>query len=69
VRERLPQAQAKRYVLADIVLFCIFGFLCGAKSYKARCSFIEERFALLGAAFPSKMKRAPAPSTYGGSSA
>src|SRR4051795_11605934 len=55
--------QAKRYVLANILLFCIFGFLCGAKSYKALCSFIEERFALLQAAFPSKMKRAPAPST------
>ena len=46
--------QAKRYVLANILLFCIFGFLCGAKSYKALCSFIEERFALLQAAFPSK---------------
>src|ERR1700712_5719953 len=55
--------QAKRYSLANILLFCIFGFLCGAKSYKALCSFIEERFALLGAAFPSRMKRAPAPST------
>jgi predicted transposase YbfD/YdcC len=55
--------QAKRYVLANILLFCIFGFLCGAKSYKALCSFIEERFTLLQAAFPSKMKRAPAPST------
>src|ERR1700761_8336849 len=55
--------QAKRYVLANILLFCIFGFLCGAKSYKALCSFIEERFALLQAAFPSSMKRAPAPST------
>ena len=28
--------QAKRYSLANILLFCIFGFLCGAKSYK-RC--------------------------------
>jgi predicted transposase YbfD/YdcC len=55
--------QAKRYVLANILLFCIFGFLCGAKSYQALCSFMEERFALLQAAFPSKMKRAPAPST------
>lgn len=55
--------QAKRYGLANILLFCIFGFLCGAKSYKALCSFIEERFALLQAAFPSRMKRAPAPST------
>jgi predicted transposase YbfD/YdcC len=55
--------QAKRYGLATILLFCIFGFLCGAKSYKTLCSFIEERFALLQAAFPSKMKRAPAPST------
>jgi predicted transposase YbfD/YdcC len=55
--------QAKRYGLAHILLFCIFGFLCGAKSYKTLCSFIEERFALLQAAFPSKMKRAPAPST------
>src|SRR3954449_1015914 len=55
--------QAKRYVLANILLFCIFGFLCGAKSYKALCAFIEERFALLQAAFPSKMKRTPAPST------
>jgi hypothetical protein len=55
--------QAKRYVLANILLFCIFGFLCGAKSYQALCSFIEERFALLQAVFPSKMKRAPAPST------
>src|SRR4051795_5179187 len=55
--------QAKRYVLANILLFCIFGFLCGAKSYKSLCSFIEERFALLQAAFPSSMKRAPAPST------
>jgi hypothetical protein len=24
--------QAKRYGLATILLFCIFGFLCGAKS-------------------------------------
>ena len=55
--------QAKRYCLANILLFCILGFLCGAKSYKTLCSFIEERFALLQAAFPSKMKRAPAPST------
>src|ERR1700750_2454788 len=55
--------QAKRYVLANILLFCIFGFLCGAKSYQALCSFIEEHFALLQAAFPSMMKRAPAPST------
>src|SRR6195952_4033504 len=55
--------QAKRYSLANILLFCIFGFLCGAKSYKTLCSFIEERFALLGAAFPFRMKRAPAPST------
>jgi hypothetical protein len=55
--------QAKRYGLANILLFCIFGFLCGAKSYKTLCSFIEERFALLQAAFPSKMKRAPALST------
>jgi predicted transposase YbfD/YdcC len=55
--------QAKRYCLANILLFCILGFLCGAKSYKTLCSFIEERFGLLQAAFPSKMKRAPAPST------
>src|SRR5438270_11357147 len=55
--------QAKHYCLANILLFCIFGFLCGAKSYQALCSFMEERFALLQAAFPSKMKRAPAPST------
>ena len=55
--------QAKRYGLANILLFCIFGFLCGAKSYKTLCSFIEERFALLQAAYPSKMTRAPAPST------
>jgi predicted transposase YbfD/YdcC len=55
--------QAKRYCLANILLFCILGFLCGAKSYKTLCSFIEERFALLQAAFPSKMQRAPAPST------
>jgi predicted transposase YbfD/YdcC len=57
------RAQAKRYDLANILLFCIFGFLCGAKSYKTLCSFIEERFALLQAAFPSTMTRAPAPST------
>jgi predicted transposase YbfD/YdcC len=55
--------QAKRYRLANILMFCILGFLCGAKSYKTLCSFIEERFALLQAAFPSTMKRAPAPST------
>jgi predicted transposase YbfD/YdcC len=55
--------QAKRYSLANILVFCILGFLCGAKSCKALCSFIEERFALLQAAFPSKMKRPPAPST------
>ena len=55
--------QAKSYCLANILLFCVFGFLCGAKSYKTLCSFMEERFALLQAAFPSKMKRAPAPST------
>jgi predicted transposase YbfD/YdcC len=55
--------QAKRYRLANILMFCIFGFLCGAKSYKSLCSFIEERFVLLQAAFPSTMTRAPAPST------
>jgi predicted transposase YbfD/YdcC len=55
--------QAKRYRLANILMFCILGFLCGAKSSKALCSFIAERFALLQAAFPSTMKRAPAPST------
>jgi predicted transposase YbfD/YdcC len=55
--------QAKRYGLANILMFCILGFLCGAKSYKTLCSFIEERFVLLQAAFPSNMKRAPAPST------
>ena len=55
--------QAKHYSLANILMFCILGFLCGAKSCKTLCSFIEERFALLQAAFPSKMKRAPAPST------
>src|SRR4051812_5056559 len=55
--------QAKRYRLANILMFCILGFLCGAKSSKTLCSFIEERFALLQAAFPSTMKRAPAPST------
>src|SRR3954467_6162095 len=55
--------QAKRYGLANILMFCILGFLCGAKSYKTLCSFIEERFVLLQAAFPSTMKRAPAPST------
>jgi len=57
------RGQAKRYRLANILMFCILGFLCGAKSYKTLCSFIEERFALLHAAFPSTMKRAPAPST------
>ena len=55
--------QAKRYRLANILMSCILGFLCGAKSYKSLCSFIAERFALLQAAFPSNMKRAPAPST------
>jgi hypothetical protein len=55
--------QAKRYRLANILLFCILGFLCGATSYKTLCSFIEARFALLQAAFPSTMTRAPAPST------
>jgi predicted transposase YbfD/YdcC len=55
--------QAKRYRIANILMFCIFGFLCGAKSYKTLCSFIEERFALLQAAFPSTMKRTPVPST------
>src|SRR5438270_8808527 len=55
--------QAKRYRLANILMFCILGFLCGAKSHKSLCSFIAERFALLQAAFPSNMKRAPAPST------
>src|SRR3954463_15259703 len=39
--------QAKRYVLANILLFCIFGFLCGAKSYKALCS----RGARIGSRF------------------
>src|SRR5664279_4515590 len=34
--------QAKRYSLANILLFCILGFLCGAKSYKALCSFMSE---------------------------
>jgi hypothetical protein len=55
------RGQAKRYGLANILLFCVFGFLCGAKSYKTLCSFIEEHFVLLQAAFPSKMKRAPVP--------
>jgi predicted transposase YbfD/YdcC len=55
--------QAKRYRLANILMFCILGFLSGAKSYKALCSFIEERFALLQAAFPSTIRRAPAPSS------
>ena len=55
--------QAKQYGLASILLFCIFGFLCGAKSYKTLCSFIEERFTLLQAAFPAKMQRAPVPAT------
>jgi DDE_Tnp_1-associated len=55
--------QAKRYRLANILMFCILDFLCGAKSYKTLCSFIEARFALLQAAFPSTMTRAPAPST------
>ena len=55
--------QAKRYRLANILMFCILGFLCGAKSYKTLCSFIEERFALLQGAFASPLKRAPAPST------
>jgi hypothetical protein len=32
--------QAKRYGLANILLFCILGFLCGAKSYKTLSSFI-----------------------------
>ena len=57
------RGQAKRYRLANILMFCIFGFLCGAKSYKTLGSFIEERFALLQTAFPSTMTRAPAPST------
>jgi predicted transposase YbfD/YdcC len=57
------RGQAKRYRLANILMFCILGFLCGAKSYKTLCAFIEERFALLQAAFPSTMTRAPAPST------
>jgi len=57
------RAQAKQYGLATTLLLCILGLLCGAKSVKTLCSFIEERFALLQAAFPSKMKRAPAPST------
>ena len=57
------RGQAKRYRLANILMFCILGFVCGARSYKTLCSFIEERFALLQAAFPSTMKRAPAPST------
>jgi hypothetical protein len=34
--------QAKRYGLANVLMFCILGFLCGAKSYKTLCSFIEE---------------------------
>jgi len=46
--------QAKRYGLATILLFCIFGFLCGAKSYKTLCSFIEERFMLLAGRFSVK---------------
>ena len=33
--------QAKRYVLATILLFCIFGFLCEAKSYKTRVMRFE----------------------------
>jgi predicted transposase YbfD/YdcC len=57
------RAQARQYVLANILLFCIIAFLCGAKSYENICSFIDERFDLLQAAFPSTMKRAPAPST------
>ena len=46
------RGQAKRYRLANILMFCILGFLCGAKSYKSLCSFIEERFALLQAVSP-----------------
>lgn len=57
------RAQAKQYVLANILLFCIIAFLCGAKYYETICSFIDERFDLLQAAFPSTMKRAPTPST------
>lgn len=57
------RAQAKQYVLANILLFCIIGFLCGARSYGTICSFIDERFDPLQAAFPSMMKRAPTPST------
>jgi DDE_Tnp_1-associated len=29
--------QAKRYRLANILMFCILGFLCGATSYKSLC--------------------------------
>ncbi len=61
------RGQAKRYSVANILLFCISGFLCGANSYKALCSFIEERFSLLQAAFPSRMKRAPLHRPCGGS--
>jgi predicted transposase YbfD/YdcC len=46
-----------------MLLFSILGFLCGARSYETLCSFMDERFDLLQAAFPSSMKRAPAPST------
>ena len=41
------RGQAKRYRLANILMFCILGFLCGAKSYKSLCAFIAERFARL----------------------
>jgi len=57
------RAQAKQYVLANMLLFCVFGILCGAHSYAGLSSFIEEKFDILQAAFPSKMKRAPAAST------
>jgi predicted transposase YbfD/YdcC len=57
------RGQAKQYHLANIMLFCIFGLLTGATSYKTLCSFIDERFDMLQAAYPSSMKRAPSPST------
>jgi len=57
------RGEAKQYVLPNILLFCIFGILSGARSYAKLASFMEERFELLQAAFPSRMKRAPVAST------
>ena len=55
--------QGKRYKLSHLLLFCVFGILGGATSYRSIRTFIRERNDILDELYGVGLRKVPAVNT------